>query len=623
MIRIQTPTRFRSWLFLLAITALISACNRSEPSTSQIQAYIENYQIAHDYHVVSMTYDVEPKQRGESGSIQVSGKLEIREPLYVEDLGNKAFRKSVAKLLRRNRFSEREINHEIYDRVIRSAARVPNSENEYYTFLKQEQAPGYAINFSADLKYKKGVDGFMLDGSVRHPKLTGARIIKFANPVVDSSQLVEKAVRDVLAEQIRYREMMKESSAILSRFWDNDYGLLIWNRKVPYLGNENLSSNERAQLNEFSDWRGVFRVSNIKPVQYRTPHASNFFELGSYITEGVATCLRPTGFIDELQFAKSKFDHYCEFGKQYPVKVELASMLSDTNQFISSVKFEVNGVSSGELVYDSHHFKREHNELARYSDQQRVVILDQPFDIKAHSRPVFNLVKSDQGDSDELRLEYNGKSDYRLAGFDKLGVTNNNQQGEIVIVGKESGIESDAISRSLNTGSTQKSGTANLQGSDSSDIDSTVNSSISEVAAPSPEEEIAKPLTKKELVKAIQIELKRLKVYGSSIDGIAGEHTFWSMDYVEKQIDRGSFSKPSAEFLAVLVDTPESAIKPPANADRQLAAKPVAKPEKQTVAGKALKGTGRALDNAANWVGGLFSNKKGKKRNKQTDADKP
>lgn len=630
MIRFQTSTRFLSWLTLLAITVLLSACSRSEPSASQIQAYIENYQIAHDYHVVSMAYDVEPKQRGESGSIQVSGKLELREPLYVEDLGNKAFRKSVAKLLRRNRFSEREINHEIYDRVIRSVARVSESEHEYYTFLKQEQAPGYAINFSADLKYKKGVDGFMLDGPVRHPKLTGARIIKFANPVVDSSQLVEKAVRDVLAEQIRYREMMKESSAILSRFWDNDYGLLIWNRKVPYLGNENLSPNERAQLNEFSAWRGVFRVSNIKPVQYRTPHASNFFELGSYTTTGVATCLRPTGFIDELQFAKSKFDHYCEFGKQYPVKVELASVLSDTNQFLSSVKFEINGVSSGELVYDSDYFKREHNELARYSDQQRVVILDQPFDIKAHSRPVFNLVKSDQGESGKLRLEYSGASDYQLARFDTLSDTKSSEEGEIVIVSNDDGIDSDATSDSRDATSdsrkasaTQKSITTNSQGGELSDNDATVHTSVNESAEPTSEEKsIAKPLTKKELVKAIQIELKRLNVYDSSIDGVAGEHTFWSMAYVEKQIDKGSFSKPSTEFLAVLVGTPESAIELPANGYRQVVAKPAAKSEKRTVAGKALKSTGRALDNAANWVGGLFSGKKSKKNNTQSDADK-
>jgi hypothetical protein len=549
---------------------------------SQIQEYIENYQIAHDYSVTSMNYEIEPSQQGEFGSIQVSGKLELREPLYVEDLGNSSFRKSVAKMLRRNRFSEREINHEIYDRVIRAAARVPNSENEYFTFLKEEHAPGFAINFSADLIYKKGNEGFMLDGPVRHPKLLGARIIKFANPVVDDTILVEGAVKRVLAEQLRYREMMKDSSALLSRFWDNDFGVVVWNRKVPYLGNENLSNSESMQLDEFSDWRGVFRISNIKPVQYRTPHASNFFELGRYSTEGVATCLRQTGFIDDLTFTKSNFDQYCEFGKQYPVRVEMESALNETNQFVASVKFEINGVNSGELIYDSGHFQREHNELARYSDQQRVVVLDQPFTLKAHNRPVFNLIKSAENKSEQLRLEYTGATDYGLARLGSLKVPD-----RVLMEAAEADrpIVKVVINEPANA--------------DKSESEAKLTST---------------PLTKQELVKAIQLELKRFNVYDAKVDGIAGEYTFWGMTYAQKQLGKGDFTKPSEEFLTVLRSTPDGVIKPPTTPFKPTV---IAKEKSETLAGKAFRGTGRAIGNGARWVGGLFSSKERKQKTKR------
>lgn len=600
MISFQSTSRYLLWPTLFAIVAALSACERSKPSVSQIQEYIENYQIAHDYSVASMNYEIEPGQGDELGSIQVSGKLVLREPLYVEDLGNSSFRKSVAKMLRRNRFSEREINHEIYDRVIRASARVQNSENDYYTFLKEEHAPGFTINFSADLIYKKGIDGFMLDGAVRHQKLLGARIIKFTNPVTDDTKLVEGAVKRVLAEQLRYREMMKDSSALLSRFWDNDFGVVVWNRKVPYLGNENLSPSESMQLAEFSDWRGVFRISNIKPVQYRTPHASNFFELGTYTTEGVATCLRQTGFIDELTFAKSSFDQYCEFGKQYPVQVEMASMLNETNDYIASIEFEINGVSSGELVYDSSHFHRERNELARYSDRQRVVILDKPFVIKAHNRPVFNLVKSAENETGQLRLEYTDVTDYELARFDSVNVPDQ----QVVVTAK---LEKPIVETGLTEVGEKMP-------------DETVQSNSAEADNDKSDASITNsPLTKKELVKAIQLELKRFNVYNAKVDGIAGEYTFWSMSYVQKQLGKGNFTKPSEEFLAVLRATPDDAIKPPATPYRPIVKQQAPKPKAKsgTLAGKALKGTGRAIGNGARWVGGLFSSKERKKKSKK------
>lgn len=591
---------------MLGIAAMLVACERSQPSASQITEYIENYQIAHDYSVASMNYDIKPEQGGQSGSIQVSGKLELREPLYVEDLGNKAFRKSVAKMLRRNRFSEREINHEIYDRVIRAVARVQGSSSEYHTFLKEEHAPGYAINFSANLIYTKGNEGFMLDGPVRHPKLLGARIIKFTNPVVDASALVNEAVKSALAEQTRYREMMKESSALLSRLWDNDFGFVLWNRKVPYLGTENLSPAERKQLSEFSAWRGVYRISNVKPVQYRTPHASNFFELGSYTTEGVATCLRQTGFIDELIYAKSKFDQYCEFGKQYPVRIELASVLNETNDFIASVKFEVNGVDSGEFVDNGGYFQREQNELGRYSDQQRVSVLDQAFDIKAHNRPVFNLVNSSDNQSDRIRFEYTGETDYYAARFEifdtpdealamqpQSEVLNNEvPQAEPGDSGPDAQGQAAPTSKGIVNDEDVAAATVPAPVTNKQQLTSTQSKATSE------------PLTKKELITEIQLELKRLSVYQAPIDGIAGEHTFWSMAFVQKQLDKNVSVVPSEAFLAMLRQTPESAITPPVRTYNPVASKPKAK-KKRTVAGNALR-----------WAGGLFSKKERERKSK-------
>lgn len=617
MISFKHSPRHFLWPALIAVAAFLSACERSQPSASQIQSYIESYQIAHDYSVASMNFKIDPDKRGESGSIQVSGTLELREPLYVEDLGSKLFRKRVAKMLRRNRFSEREINHEIYDRVIRAAARVANSENEYYTFLKEEHAPGFAINFSADLIYKKGNEGFMLDGPVRHPKLLGSRIIKFTNPIVDDSVLVERAVKNTLAEQVRYREMMKESSALLSRLWDNDYGFIVWNRKVPYLGNENLLPDERAQLAEFSDWRGVFRISNIKPIQYNTPHASNFFELGSYTTEGVATCLRQTGFNDELSYAKSKFDQYCEFGKQYPARIQLASILNETNEFVASVRIDVNGASTSELNYDSRYFQSERNELARYSDQQRVVFLDQPFDIKAHSRPVFNLIKSDEGERDLLRLEYTGATDYQLAEFDMVDepvpTLAVDAQAENLLIDDAGDVPIESDEKAL------KEEAAELKES-ADDVTKSLASHLSEdgdevTTEDTPDAGTTNPLTKKELVKAIQVELKRLNVYHAQVDGVAGKQTFWSMNYVQNQLGKGKFTKPSQEFLTLLLETPDTAIKPPAKSYKAVARSTKPKKQKETIVGKALRGSGRAIANAASWVGGLFSKKEDKQKN--------
>jgi len=589
----------RIWWLVLSLLALpLGGCERSEPSSTVIKDYIENYQIVHDLKVASMSYETEPEKGDQFGSIQVSGQLELRESLYVEDEGNRRFRKNVAKMLRRNRFSEREINHDIYDRIVRASARLPDEENEYYSFLNVEHEPGLAINFSANLIYKTGNDGFVIDGPVRHAKLLGSRITKFSNPVLDDAELVQKAVENVLTEQTRYRELMKESRALLSRLWNNDFGVVVWNRKVPYLGSENLSDDEQAQLTEFQEWRGVYHISNIKPVQYRTAHASNFFELGSYNTEGIATCLRQTGFVDQLTFLKSQFDQYCEFGKQYPVRVKLGSNLDETNQFVATVQFEVNGIDSGELYHDSKQFKREQNELARYSDQQHLSVLNKRFDIKHHSRPNFSTVGIESTGPERLSLRYVGASNYSLANFDNDGA------GENEIVG------------TLETPQQQETP---LPLDVSKEFDDTIEpSDVVDAEVENDDGVDANTMTQKELVKAIQIELKRLGAYHSGIDGVAGDGTYRSMKHVRHQLGREEFKQPSVEFLTLLRDTPISAIEPVAvpqavvanqqtPADEKLV---VQKKKKGTLAGKALKGTGRAIDNATRWVGKQFGKKK-------------
>ncbi len=625
--------------------SMLGSCDRSQPSSSEIQQYVENYQIAHDYSVSSISYEVTPSEGDRPGRIRVSGKLELLEPLYIEDIGNKQFRKDVAKMLRRNRFSEREIKHEIYDRIIRAAARVPNSENQYYTFLKQKHAPGYAINFSADLVYKRGNNGFMIDGPVRHPKLVGARLIKFSNPIVENAGLVQKAVKGVLAEQTRYRDMMKDNSAVLSRLWDNDFGLVVWNRKVPYLGNENLSRAERVQLKQFADWRAVYRISNIKPVQYRTPHASNFFELGSYTTQGVATCLRQVGFIDELRYSKSNFDQYCEFGKQYPARIELSSVLNDTNEFVASVRFEVNGVNSGQMAFGSDYFEREQNELGRYSDQQRVVLLDGPFNVKAHSRPVFTLVPGAPNESDLLSLKYLEATDYQLARFERADPGPHDSSAASIVTGSEKQqqspvpavsdassviYEADEVAQEVPQAVSQidnKTDDSDTIDGNVDDIEPTVvaaaatvgvvakainsESTKGQIANEAADTKTNAPLTKKELVKAIQRELKRLKIYNSSIDGIAGENTFRSMNHAQSELGKGNFTKPSQEFLTVLKQTKVGEISPLPTKTSKPAAKSVAKVEKPKKQKKTIAG------NALRWAGGLFSNKDRKKKSKK------
>ena len=93
---------------------LMSSCGKSEPSSAQIKSDVENYQIVHGLKVTSMKYETSAAQdNAETGTIQVSGKLELVEPLYVEDDGNRIFRENVAEALSRNGFSDREINHDI------------------------------------------------------------------------------------------------------------------------------------------------------------------------------------------------------------------------------------------------------------------------------------------------------------------------------------------------------------------------------------------------------------------------------------------------------------------------------------------------------------------------------
>ena len=557
---------------ILIAMLLISACQRSQPSATQIQSFIEGYQIAHDYKVGSMDYDVSPENNGESGTIRVSGKLELREPLYVEDLGAKAFRKRVATMLRRNRFSEREINHEIYDRVIRATARVAGRDNEYHTFLKEEYAPGYAINFSADLRYTQSSRGYKLDGLVNHPKLQGSRMVKFTNPIVDDTKLVERAVKAVLDEQARYREMMKASSAVLNRLWDAEHGLVVWNRKLPYLGNENLSPIELNQLQEFREWRGVYRISNIKPIQFNTPHASNFFELGRYTTEGVATCLRQTGFARELSYPKSRFEEYCEFGEQYPVQVHVASVLNKTNEFEASVEFKIGEVSSGEMIFAAPYFQREDNEVGRYSDQLRLIFLTNPFDLQAHNRPAFQVVSASSNDDELLRLQYTGSTDYAAA---------------------------DADQALAESSATPTSTVIHAVASEASSTEER-NPNADQALEPDTPEASNAPLTQVELVKAIQLELKRLKIYSARIDGIAGEQTFWAMGYVQKQLGVSNIAKPSQEFLELLRNTPVTAIPAPAEPYAAKAPEPEQEKKKKTL---------------GSWFSGLF-----KKKDKSKDA---
>ncbi|MBL4672559.1 MAG: peptidoglycan-binding protein [Arenicella sp.] len=560
MINLQKSNYLCCWPALLIYAVLLSSCNRSEPNISQIKDYIENYHVAHDYLVASMEYEVVEGQGGQFGSIRVYGQLELREPMYVEDVGYHTFRQNVADALARNRFSEREINHDIYDRVIRASARMPNSDSDYFTFLKVEHERGFEINFSADLTYKISNDGFVLDGPLRHALLLGNPMAKFSNPVVDDSELVNQAVKNVLSEQTRYSELMKESRALLTQLWDNDFGFVIWNRKLPYLGSENLDSNEQSQLTEFKDWRGVYHISNVKPVQFRTPRASNFFELGFYTTEGIATCLRQTGFIDELIFLKSRFDQYCEFGKQYPVFIKLGSTLDETNAFIASVQFEVNGVNSGELLNNSSEYRREHNELARYSDQKFVTMLRKGFDITQHVQAVFALADYPPKETERLSLSYNVASSFDPVDVNK-GLAEHNV-ADIRSINEIGALDSDAKA-SLDVSST---------GPQTEEIDS------------------AETL----MVKAIQTELKRLGVYSLRIDGIAGEYTYWGMKHVQERLGRTDMKIPSSEFLVLLRESPIDSIEPP-----EAAFEP-SKPEQKK---KTLIG------NAFRWVGNQFKKK--------------
>jgi hypothetical protein len=77
-------------------------------------------------------------------------------------------------------------------------------------------------------------------------------------------------------------------------------------------------------------------------------------------------------------------------------------------------------------------------------------------------------------------------------------------------------------------------------------------------------EEVDSPETV--MIKAIQTELKRLGVYGSRIDGIAGEYTYWGMMHVQKQLDRTDMKIPSSEFLVLLRDVSNDSIAPPETA---------------------------------------------------------
>jgi len=595
---------------LLVFCALfLAACDSSKPNSTQIKEYIENYQVVNKLNVADMDYKVTPSKDGDQGTIQVSGQLELAESLYKEDKGSQIFRKNVNEVLRRNRFSEREIKHDIYQRVIQASTRVPNDESNYFTFLKLEHEAGLKINFSADLSYQKVADHFKLDGPVRLAQLLGARANEFSNPVLDDSELVKTAVENVLMEQTRYRELMEQSRTLLTRLWDNDFGLLLWNRKVPYLGNENLTKEELSQLSEFKDWRGVYHISNIKPIEYRTPHASNFFELGSYTTDGIATCLRQTGFANELTFLKSQFEQYCEFGKQYPVTIQLSSMLNEVNQFVAKAEFIVNGVSSGELAYGSKGFGKEQNELARYSDQQQLVILNESFDLAQHNQPVFSAVAARGGQAEHLRLQYTGKSNYAQlhSNIDKVSdVVANNVEP---ITEPELIVDSDSVINNYvetNVGDPTLDQTAQA----SQELEAAADAEIAE--------QEAKAAAEKELVKSIQLELKRLGLYESSIDGLAGRYTYWAIDQAQQQLNTADIKAISPEFLAILNATSTDSITQPEQPYQPVStATTVASEESEPQTKK--KGT--LAGQAFRWFGRQFSKKKDQSETELEDEE--
>jgi len=595
------------WGVLLCCSVLLSACSKSQPSTSEIKQYIENYQVVHNLKVASMDYEIKQNKDGKSGTIQASGRLSLAEALYVEDKSNQVFRKDVAEALRRNRFSEREINHDIYNRVIQATTRVPGDKNEYYTFLKVEYEPGLEINFSAELTYQVDSDGIKIDGKVRHANLLGSRVDEFSNPILDDSELVKKALTNVLAEQARYRELMEDSRTLLTRLWDNDHGLVLWNRKTSYLGNENLSKTELSQLSEFKDWRGVYHISNIRAIEYRTPHASNFFELGTYITEGIATCLRQTGFTEGLTYLKSQFNQYCEFGKQYPIQIKLSSTLNQTNDFVAKAMFVVGGVNSGELSYGDKGFNKEHNELARYSDQLKLVILNDAFDIKHHNQPVFSTAKVASGKPERLRLQYTGDSDYQLAGLNE-NQTADDQIADNTQPSEQEKPEQQAIVDARPDASNNVNPSSSAQDDNDTPASATIVASVEKDTKASTEiinQQAAKEAAEKELVKSIQIELKRLGLYNSTIDGIAGRYTHWAIRSAQKQLNKGNVKRISNEFLDVLRVTSTASIKSPSKPYQPVSVASVSAKNEQE---KKPKGT--LAGQAFRWVGKQFGKKK-------------
>ena len=552
-----------SAILLLAL----AGCEQNKPGQDQIEEYIESYQIVNQYKVKSIDYDVVPDDNRQSGKIHASGQLELSEALYVEDPTNAIFRDNVAKMLRRNRFSEREISHDIYDRVIRASTRVPESDNQYYAFLKKEHDPGLAINFSASLSYHKTNNGFVIDGRVGHAKLAGHPLSSFTYPVVDDSGLVVRAVKNALAERTKYQDLMKQSKSLLKQLWDNDHGFLLWSRKTPYAGTDNLSDFERRQLAELSEWRGIYHISHVKPVEFRKPRAANFFELGEYTTEGIATCLMQTGFAPTLKFSKANFDQYCEHGKQYLVTITLNSNLNEQNLFLTSVSFKVNDVQSAEYWHDATGFKFEENKFAKFSDQQRLELLTEPFNLSDHVKPTLQEADGQSG-ANWLVLDY--------------GV------GESL---KDSATASASSEQETNT----PAGETDAQ---KADADGNMNY-----------EDAAVKMTAVQLTKAVQVELQRLNIYRSSIDGIAGKATVWSINYFQKQKGVAPTGRPSEDLLVMLRATPADSIRQPTVAQRQSSHKSQEK-EKGTIVGNMARKTGRAIGNAAKWVGSKFKKKK-------------
>jgi len=385
------------FLLIFLVLQMPSGCSAPSPNRSQIVDYIEDYQSSMPLVVEELSIKKIPNKQDAGGALHVFGKLKLSETLYVKDSEMSEFKKRFARQLRDSHFSEQEITHPHYQRILRSSIRPLDQQSGIFDLLKVARAKGALVNFSAKLSYQSKNQGFTIDGHVRRPRLEGRVISTFSNPVIVSTAMVDAAVQNALMSRSELQKKSDQVRAQVKRLWLADYGINV-------VG-VHKSKGEPSTVDPLRS--SILHLQNVEPIELSTQYAREVFKLGVHTTSGRATCLRTTLFKQDRHGGKLS----CARGQQIPVSIVVNSELNAVGEFVTLARLRpIREIANG-LVGEFESWDLNLNPDALQADESYTVhYLAEPFALEDYNQRVVVAKASPKSATPKSNLEPKPKS---------------------------------------------------------------------------------------------------------------------------------------------------------------------------------------------------------------------